>query len=78
MGEYKINQSNPKLDGWDRGSHRMSRSEFGVWEIVVPAQDGQPAISHNSKIKVCGYLLNIIFRLGILSNYQAIDLNDHP
>lgn len=55
----------------------MTRSEFGVWEIVVPAQDGQPAISHNSKIKVCGYLLNIIFRLGILSNYQAIDLNDH-
>lgn len=30
----------------------MKKNEFGVWEIVVPAKDGQPAIPHKSKIKV--------------------------
>ena len=30
----------------------MKKNEFGVWEIVVPAKNGQPAIPHNSKIKV--------------------------
>ena len=40
------------IDGWDRGSHPMKKNEFGVWEIVVPAKNGQPAIPHNSKIKV--------------------------
>ena len=40
------------IDGWDRGSHPMKKNEFGVWEIVVPAKNGQQAIPHNSKIKV--------------------------
>jgi 1,4-alpha-glucan branching enzyme len=30
----------------------MKKNDFGVWEIVVPAKNGQPAIPHNSKIKV--------------------------
>ena len=30
----------------------MHRGEFGVWEIRLPAKDGQPAIPHNSKVKV--------------------------
>ena len=30
----------------------MKKNEFGVWDIVLPAKDGQPAIPHNSKIKV--------------------------
>lgn len=31
----------------------MKKNEFGVFEIVVPAQvNGQPAIPHNSKVKV--------------------------
>ncbi len=35
----------------------MTKNEFGVFEIVVPAKvNGQAAIPHNSKIKVrwCG------------------------
>jgi len=33
----------------------MSKNDFGVFEIVLPAQNGQPAIAHDSKIKV-GFL----------------------
>lgn len=30
----------------------MKKNEFGVFEIVVPAKDGNVAIPHQSKIKV--------------------------
>lgn len=30
----------------------MTRGEFGVWNLVLPAKDGQPAIPHQSKVKV--------------------------
>ena len=40
-------------DDWDRGATPMKRNEFGVWEICLPANDGQLAISHNTKVKVC-------------------------
>lgn len=30
----------------------MTKDEYGVWEIVIPAKDGQPTIPHNSKVKV--------------------------
>jgi len=30
----------------------MNRGEYGVWEITLPAKDGQPAIPHNTKVKV--------------------------
>lgn len=30
----------------------MKKNEFGVFEIILAARDGQPAIGHNSKIKV--------------------------
>lgn len=40
------------LDNWDRQSHRMSKSQYGVFEITLPAVNGQPAIPHNSKVKV--------------------------
>ena len=41
----------------------MSRNDFGVWYILLPAKDGQPAITHNTKLKVSrsttvGILLN--------------------
>lgn len=40
------------IDNWDRGSHPMVKNDFGVWEIVIPAIKGKPAIPHNSKVKV--------------------------
>jgi hypothetical protein len=30
----------------------MEKDEFGVFQIVLPAVNGQPAIPHDSKIKV--------------------------
>jgi 1,4-alpha-glucan branching enzyme len=30
----------------------MKKNPFGVWEVTVPAQNGAPAIPHESKIKV--------------------------
>lgn len=30
----------------------MSRNEYGVWEILIPAVNGKPAIPHDSKIKI--------------------------
>jgi 1,4-alpha-glucan branching enzyme len=39
-------------DDWSRESYPMKKDPFGVFEVLVPAKDGQPAIAHNSKIKV--------------------------
>ena len=30
----------------------MTRGEYGIWDVVIPAKDGQPAIPHNTKVKV--------------------------
>ena len=30
----------------------MKKDQYGVFEVVVPARDGQPAIAHKSKVKV--------------------------
>lgn len=39
-------------DDWNRESHPMKRDEYGVWEILVKAVNGQTAIPHNTKVKV--------------------------
>jgi 1,4-alpha-glucan branching enzyme len=41
----------------------MKKDPFGVFEVVVPAKDGQPAIPHNSKIKVSTSLLRLMLYL---------------
>ncbi|KAI1328043.1 alpha amylase [Xylariaceae sp. FL0255] len=40
------------FNNWDIKSHPMKQNDFGVWELVIPAVNGQPAIPHNSKIKI--------------------------
>jgi 1,4-alpha-glucan branching enzyme len=50
-------------DDWNRESHPMKKDPFGVFEVVVPAKDGQPAIPHNSKIKVSTSLLRLMLYL---------------
>ena len=30
----------------------MKKNDFGVFETVIPNKNGQPAIPHNSKVKV--------------------------
>lgn len=42
-----------RTDGWDREKNKMTKNDFGVWEVVVKAtKKGELAIPHNSKIKV--------------------------
>ena len=55
------------IDNWDIKSHPMKKSEFGVWEIVLPPVDGQPAIPHNSKIQV-----TITLALGLWAGAELI------
>jgi 1,4-alpha-glucan branching enzyme len=50
------------LDGWDRGAHPMKKNDYGVFELTIPAQNGQAAIPHNSKLKVCKTSLTLSFR----------------
>lgn len=40
------------LDDWNRDALPMNRGDFGVWEVTVPAKDGEPGIPHNTKVKV--------------------------
>jgi 1,4-alpha-glucan branching enzyme len=40
------------FNGWNRDSHEMKRDAFGVWEIKLPPVNGQPAIPHDSKLKI--------------------------
>jgi len=40
------------FNSWDRGAHPMKKNDFGVFEITIPAQNGQAAIPHNSKVKI--------------------------
>ena len=40
------------VDGWSREATPMKRDDFGVWEVSLPAKNGEPAIPHNTKVKV--------------------------
>lgn len=65
-------------DNWNFDSHEMKKNEFGVFEITVPAVNGEPAIPHDSKIKVCSiYQHNSTTGLTLirsLLSYQMITL----
>ena len=40
------------FNGWDRGSHPLSRGEFGIWSAFYPAAECAGALKHGSLIKV--------------------------
>lgn len=40
------------FNGWNRDSHEMHKGDFGVFSITLPPVNGQPAIAHDSKIKI--------------------------
>ncbi|KAJ5599428.1 1-4-alpha-glucan-branching enzyme [Penicillium hetheringtonii] len=40
------------FNNWDVNSNPMKKNSFGVWEVTVPAKAGNPAIPHESKIKI--------------------------
>lgn len=42
-----------EFNDWNRASHPLSKNQYGVWEVEVPPNmSGQPAIPHDSKIKI--------------------------
>ncbi|ODA77479.1 hypothetical protein RJ55_07108 [Drechmeria coniospora] len=69
-----------EFNDWNRDSHPMKKDDFGVFEIVIHAQDGKPAIDHNSKIKIslelpgCGR----VDRLPAWITYVTQDLSVSP
>ncbi|RSL61571.1 1,4-alpha-glucan-branching enzyme [Fusarium duplospermum] len=68
------------FNNWDRSTHPMKKGPFGVFEITVPAKDGQPAIPHNSKIKISLTLPNgeRADRLPAWIKYVTQDLSVSP
>ncbi|KAJ3289376.1 alpha-1,4-glucan branching enzyme [Borealophlyctis nickersoniae] len=40
------------FNDWNRTSHPMKKNDFGVFEITLPHKNGQPAIPHNTKVKI--------------------------
>ncbi|KAL4754320.1 1,4-alpha-glucan-branching enzyme [Aspergillus terricola var. indicus] len=40
------------FNDWDTGANPMTRDDFGVWEVVLPARNGTPVIPHDSKVKI--------------------------
>ncbi len=40
------------FNDWDRGSHPMTRDEYGVWSIFLPDAEYADRLTHGSKLKV--------------------------
>jgi len=40
------------FNNWNRNSHPMTKDNYGIWRILLPAVNRQPAIPHDSKIKI--------------------------
>ncbi|CAN9367708.1 unnamed protein product [Alternaria alternata] len=40
------------FNDWNRDATPMTKNDFGVFEVTIPGQNGQPTIPHDSKIKV--------------------------
>ncbi|GAA5860265.1 hypothetical protein JCM8547_003447 [Rhodosporidiobolus lusitaniae] len=40
------------FNNWDRNANPMKKDKYGVFECLVPAIGGKPAIPHNSKVKI--------------------------
>lgn len=68
------------FNDWSRQTHPMKKNEFGVFEIVIPAKDGQPAIQHNSKIKIMMVTKQgeEIYRIPAWIKYVTQDLSISP
>lgn len=41
------------FNNWDKNTHSLKSIGFGKWEIVLPDVNGEPAIPHGSRLKVC-------------------------
>lgn len=40
------------FNDWNRGTHTMSKDQYGVWSITIPSNNGACPIPHDSKVKI--------------------------
>lgn len=55
----------------------MKKSPYGVFEITLPPKDGQPAIPHNTKVKVSNCLLRLSLWHRLIVPFPAADHLEH-
>lgn len=69
-----------EFNDWSRESHPMKKDPFGVFELVLPAVDGEPAIAHNAKVKISMILPSgeRIERIPAWITYVTQDLHVSP
>ena len=41
-----------EFNSWNRCSHQFKQLDYGRWEILLPAENGRPALAHGSKVKI--------------------------
>ncbi|KAL1903665.1 alpha-1,4-glucan branching enzyme [Sporothrix stenoceras] len=68
------------FNGWNVDSHPMTKNDFGVFEIKLPAKNGEAQIHHNSKIKISLLLPSgeRVDRLPAWIKYVTQDLSVSP
>ncbi|KAJ3086570.1 alpha-1,4-glucan branching enzyme [Physocladia obscura] len=69
------------FNNWNRNLHKMTKNQFGVFEIVVAPIDGKPAIAHGSKVKISLVAPNSherLERLPAYIKYATQDLSQSP
>lgn len=81
------------FNNWNRESHPMTVNTFGVWEIILPANEnnGEPAIPHNSKVKISftipggerlerlpAWITRVVQDLSVSPVYDAVFWNPPP
>jgi 1,4-alpha-glucan branching enzyme len=79
------------FNNWDRLSHPMTKNNYGVWEITLPAVGGKLAIQHGTKVKITmklpsgehidripAWIQYVTQDLSVSSVYDAIFWNPEP
>ncbi|KAJ5855631.1 Alpha-amylase C-terminal all beta [Penicillium soppii] len=69
-----------EFNNWDPNANPMTKNDFGVWDVTVPAKDGAAAIPHKSKIKITMVLPSgeRIYRLPAWIKHVTQDLTVSP
>lgn len=77
-----------EFNNWNHDANPMTVNDFGVWQVVIPAVNGQPAIPHNSHVKISmklpggqsidrlpAWIKRVVQDLSISPTYEAVFWN---
>lgn len=69
-----------EFNNWNHSATPMKVNDYGIWEVTIPAVNGQPAIPHNTKLKISLKLASgqSIDRLPAWSKRVVQDLSVSP